>query len=114
MKTRDLTAQLGNHGAAINAVAWSSTGPSLFAATDAGGLVRYTDFKPHTGAQSSDTATERKYEAAGITLYCISASPAADRVFAGTHDGRILGWNKDGKLVTTVQVNAPTITTAAK
>ncbi len=114
LKTRDLTTVLGSHGVGINAVAWSATGPSLFAAEEAGGLLRYTDFKPHTGAQSSESAKERRFEAASATLYSISASAAADRVFAGAHDGRIFGWNKDGKLIITRQVNAPTLTTAAK
>jgi WD40 repeat protein len=114
MKTRDQIALLGRHTAGLNAVAWSSTGPTLFAVTDAGGLLRYSDFKAHTGGQSSDTAKERKYEAADTTLYCVAPNAAADRVFAGTHDGRILGWNKDGKLAATMQVNAPMTTAAAK
>jgi WD40 repeat protein len=114
LKTRDLTTVLGSHAVGINAVAWAATGPALFAAEEAGGLLRYTDFKPHTGAQSSESATERRFEAAGATLYSISVSAAADRVFAGAHDGRIFGWNKDGKLIITRQVNAPTLTAAAK
>lgn len=107
VKTRDQAMLLGQHKSAVNAAAWVATGPSVFAITDAGSLLRYKDFKPHTGAQSSDSATERRYEAAPITLYSLAVSANAERVFAGAHDGRILGWNKDGKLTIQVSAQAP-------
>ncbi|MDB6172902.1 MAG: hypothetical protein JWL59_2213 [Chthoniobacteraceae bacterium] len=96
VKTRERLITLGTHTAAINGVMWTPT--SVFAVTDGGGLVRYTDFKAHSGAQSSESAQEKNFEGAGNALYCVVASPGGDRVFAGSYDGRLFVWNKDGKL----------------
>jgi len=107
VQTRDQIMLLGKHTAGISGVAWATTVPALFAATDAGGLLRYSDFKSHTGAQSSESANERKLEVAGAALHSLAVTASGDRVFAGTNDGRVLGWNKDGKLVSKVEVNPP-------
>ncbi|MDB6148878.1 MAG: translocation protein TolB [Chthoniobacter sp.] len=104
---------LGKHSVGISAVAWAPTPSAIFAITDAGGLLRYTNFKPHTGAESSSAADERKMDAAETALHCVAVSATGDRIFAGSHDGRVLGWNKDGKLVTKLDVNAPKPATAA-
>ena len=114
VKTREQTMQLGRHSAPITGATWVAAGPAIFASTDTGSLLRYSDFKPHTGAQSSDSANERKYDAAADTvLNCLAASADAQRVFAGSHEGRILGWNKDGKLVINHPIR-PAAATAAK
>lgn len=115
VKTREQVMLLGKPTAAITGAVWVAGGPSIFAVTDAGGALRYTEFKAHSGAQSSDSGKERKYEAADITLHCLAASADGEKLFAGTDDGRILGWNKDGKLVinSAVRPTAATATAAA-
>jgi WD40 repeat protein len=105
VKSRDQISALGKHSTAINAVAWAPTGAAVVAVTDAGELFRYTDFKSHTGGQSSDSATERKFEGVDNALCCVAVSANAERIFAGSYDGRVLGWNKDGKVVDKVDVN---------
>ena len=108
VKTREQVMLLGKHNAAVAGATWVSSG--VYAATESGALVRYTDFKPHSGAQSSDSASERRFEAADAGLCSLCAG--GDRVFAGTQDGRILGWNKDGKIVINVGVLGAPATTA--
>ena len=98
-KTRDRLIALGKPAAPITAVAWAAGNGAIFTATDAGQVMRYTELKPHTGAQSSDSAQEKKYESADDTLYALAASADGTRVFASTHDGRVLEWNNDGKLI---------------
>jgi WD40 repeat protein len=105
VKTKERIATLGKHTAAINAVAWTPAGPAMVAVTDAGSLLRYTGFKSHTGAQSSESAQERKLEAVNSTLYCVAVTANGERIFAGTHEGQLVVWNKDGKLVSKVDVN---------
>ncbi len=109
VKTREQVMLLGKHNAAVTGATWVSGG--VFAATESGTLVRYTDFKPHSGAQSSDSASERRFEAADTGLCSICAT--GDRVFAGTQDGRVIGWNKDGKIAINVSI-AGTSTTSAR
>jgi WD40 repeat protein len=99
VKTRERVIGLGKHVAAINAVVWVPTGPTVFAVTDGGGLMRYTDLKPHTGAQSSDSAREQKFESAGTDLHCVAATANAERVFAGSYDGHVFVWSKEGKVM---------------
>ena len=99
VKTREQVMLLGRHTAAITGAAWVSKGPAIFAVAENGEIARYTDFKAHTGAQSSDSANERKFESSPAGLCSLATGPDGQTVFAGTEDGRILGWNKDGKLV---------------
>ena len=77
----------------------------MVAVTDGGSLLRYTGFKSHSGAQSSESAQERKMEAANSTLYCVAVTANGDRIFAGNHEGQLIVWNKDGKLISKVEVN---------
>ncbi len=107
VKTKENTIDLVPKGAPFNAVAWSATGPAIFAADDDGALLKFTDFKPHTGAQSSDTGNKRQLGKASVPLYCLAASADASIVCAGTADGHLLAWNKDGKLLTDLDLTAP-------
>lgn len=105
VQTREKIVALGTYSTAITAVAWVSGGPTIFAGTNTGGLAAYTDLKTHTGEQRSDSAKERKLEGSDDALYCLAVAADAGRVFGGTPDGRILAWNKSGKIATTVQAN---------
>ena len=105
VKTRERINTLGQHSAAITSRAWSSVGPTIVAATDVGVVARYTDLTSHSGAQSSDSAKERKLEDAATALHGVAVSANGERVFASTQDGRLLAWNKDGKLGAKIALN---------
>ncbi len=99
VKTRENTIALASRPAALNAVTWSAAGPSVFAVCEDGALLRYKDLKAHTGAQSSDTGNERELGRAEDALFCLAAAANGERLFAGSGGGRILGWDKEGKLI---------------
>lgn len=106
VKTRENTIALATKDAGMNAVTWSSNGPAVIACTDDGKLLRYTDLKSHTGAQSSDAAKERQLATAGASIYCLAELGSGERFFAGTFDGHVLSWDKDGKALDNMEVNA--------
>lgn len=110
-KTRENTIAFAGKAAAFNAVTWNAAGPSVFAVTDDGALLRYKDLKAHTGAQSSDTGNERELGRTDSALYCVAATDNGERIFAGSSEGRILGWDKDGKLLD--NIDAAAVTTVA-
>jgi WD40 repeat protein len=98
VKTREKINSLGTQTAAITAVAWSPAGSAVVAVTDAGSVMRYTELQSHTGGQRSESAKERKLEATDAALHCVAVTTNGERVFAGSQDGRLFSWNKDGKL----------------
>ena len=105
VKTRERIMSLGTHASAINAVAWIPAGPTIFAVTDSGGLLRYSEFKAHTGATSGESnAQEKKFAAADEALCSATATANGERIFAGSHEGHLFAWNKDGKQVSKLDV----------
>ncbi|MEO6739927.1 MAG: DUF1549 domain-containing protein, partial [Chthoniobacteraceae bacterium] len=106
VKTKERINSLGKHSMAVTSLAWVAGGPTIFAATDGGDAVRYAELQAHNGTQSSESAKERRLAGADSALHCITASADGERVFAGTQDGRLLAWNKDGKLTATIEVRA--------
>ena len=106
VKTRENTIALGAATSSFNAVAWSPVGPAVLAVNDAGALLRYTDLKVHSGAQSSDAASEREWGRAESPLFCVSAASRGGRVFAGSSAGRLMSWDQDGKLIDNLDVAA--------
>ena len=102
VKTREKINTLGAQSAAVTAVAWSPAG--VVAVTDGGAALRYTELQSHSGAQRSDSAKELKLESAGAALHCVAATANGERIFAGSQDGRLFSWNKDGKLDAKVAV----------
>ena len=113
VNTRERIMSLGTHTAAINAATWAAGEPAVIAATDGGGMLRYTDLKATTGAQSSSSGKERRLEVADSPLYCVAAAGKEERIYAGSHDGRVFIWNKEGKLKAKLQVNERQLETAA-
>lgn len=109
VRTRENVISLPGKTSAFNALQWNPAGPAVFAVLEDGSLLKYTDFKTHTGAQSSDAGRERSLGHVDAALYCLTVSADGERVFAGTRDARILSWDKDGKLLVTLNaVNAGT------
>jgi WD40 repeat protein len=106
VKTKENTIAFATRSSSFNALTWSAAGPAVFAATEDGTLLRYTDLKVHSGAQSSDPGNERQLARSDAALYCLTATANAERLFAGTGNGRILGWDKDGKLLDNIDPSA--------
>ncbi len=95
VKTRENTIALATKSAGFSSVAWSAEGPAVIAAGEDGAVYRYTDLKTHSGAQSSETGTERSLGRAVANVNCVASSGGT--VFAGCSDGVLLSWDKDGK-----------------
>ena len=106
VKTRERINSLGKRSAAVTSLAWVSGGPTIFAATDGGDAACFTELQAHNGTQSSESAKERRLPGADSALHCITASADGGRAFAGTQDGRVLAWDRDGKLTSTTEVRA--------
>ncbi|MBL9176074.1 MAG: DUF1553 domain-containing protein [Verrucomicrobiales bacterium] len=100
--TREKIISLGNPSSAINAVEWPGDGAAILAATDSGTVLRYTHLKSHTGEQSSASGDEQTVGTAPSAALSIAGSPDGTRIAAGTQDGGIRVWDKDGKLVAEV------------
>ncbi len=106
VKTKERINSLGKRSAAVTSLAWVSGGPTIFAATDGGDGARYSDLQAHSGGQTSESAKERRLPGAESALHCITASADGTRAFAGTQDGRVFAWDRDGKLTSTTEVPA--------
>jgi mono/diheme cytochrome c family protein len=109
VKTHERLNTLGTHTAAINAVAWAAAGNAVVAVTEAGSAFCYTEIQAASGvsatAAKSEAPKERALESADSALYCVAASANGERIFAGSHDGRVFAWNKAGKLIAKLNVN---------
>jgi len=103
VKTKERINVLGRHTVAITGLAWNS---AIFAATDGGYLERYTDLQSHDGSQRSDAAKIRRYDAPDVPLDCVTSNADGTRVFAGAQDGRVFGWDKDGKFSVKLTVSS--------
>jgi WD40 repeat protein len=97
IQTREKLITLGKSAVALTAVMWLTNG-NIIAANDAGAVFAYTDFKAHTGEQSSAGGKEKKIAEAGDPVLCVSASHDGKTIVAGDHSGLVKVWNGDGKL----------------
>ncbi len=95
--TREKLVTLGNHTAAINAVAWPAGTNAIYAATDAGGVYRYTNLKPHTGEQSSATADERHLATVLDAIFSLTVAHDGKQIAVGRHDGVVQVFDGEGK-----------------
>ncbi len=98
VKSRESVVTIPRKHNLINVV-WSGDGKTVVAADDEGRLLRFTDFKPHTGEQSSETASEREIGSWSEPLHAISVSQDASRIAAAGEDGVIYLVANDGKLL---------------
>lgn len=99
VKTHERLMSLGTHTTAVDGVAWATGVPAVVAVTADGAVERFTELKAHTGAVSGEVqAKEQKYPAAEGMLQCVAVTPNGERLFAGSHDGQLFAYGKDGKL----------------
>ncbi len=106
VKTKERINSLGKRSAAVTSLAWVTGGPTIFAATDGGDGARYSELQAHNGTQSSESAKDRRLPGADSALHCITASADGAHAFAGTQDGRVIVWDKDGKQTAAIEVGA--------
>jgi WD40 repeat protein len=96
--TRENVVAFYSKASAFNALHWGEGGAAVFAVLEDGAVMKYTGLKSHTGAQSSESGQEKRIGEAASALYAMAVDAADGRILAGTRAGRILAWNKEGKL----------------
>ncbi|HVK58229.1 MAG TPA: DUF1549 domain-containing protein, partial [Candidatus Kapabacteria bacterium] len=100
---------IGPRSYGFSAVAWAADGKTAVATSDKGHIVRFRNFKIHTGAQSSETAEERVLKDTGVPLHCVSVSEDANRIAAGGEDGKVYLLDREGKTLKTFEPDGQTI-----
>ena len=103
-RTREAIVTVGGRKHSINAICWSADGSRVAAADEDGGLHSFTDFKRHTGEQSSATANERSLGRWNDSLQSVAISRDGKTVVAGGEDGIVRVVNFEGKLLATLSL----------
>ncbi len=98
--TREKLVTLGNHAHAVNAAAWPDDSREVFAATEAGTVIRYENLRTHSGEQSSASGDERSVGSIAGHLLSLAVDNRRTRVAAGTQDGSVIVWSRDGRELT--------------
>jgi WD40 repeat protein len=106
VKTRESVVTVTSKKRGFNAVAWSADGKLVAASDDDGALLSYNEFKRHSGAQSSDTATERKLGRWPEPLHSVAVSKDGKLIAAGGQDGIVYVVKSDGKLLAKLESEA--------
>lgn len=110
--TREKINGLGNHTAAVNAVSWPGDGKTILAAAGNGAVFAYTNLQRHAGTERSKGGDEKKLGESNDTVLCAVASPDAETLFTGTHDGLVHVWNRKGKVIAKLTAPAPATSAA--
>ena len=97
--TREKLIGLGDPKAGVVAARWLRTTNRIFAAVENGQILSYSDFKPHSGEQSSSSGTERSAGQASEGVQCLAVSRDGGVVCVGGQDGCIQVWAPDGRLI---------------
>ncbi len=103
VKTRESTLTIGGGRPPFNALAWAVGGSAVVTADDSGRLLRFANFKRHTGEQSSATADEKQLGRWTESLHAVAVSADGKRAFAAGQDGMVYAVNSDGKLLATLR-----------
>ncbi len=106
VKTRESVVTVTSKKRGFNAMAWSADGKVVAASDDDGALLSYSEFKRHSGAQSSDTATERKLGRWPEPLHSVAVSKDGKLIAAGGQDGIVYVVKGDGKLLAKLEPEA--------
>ena len=99
VRTKEQLIQLGNKSTAITGLTWTADGTKIYAINDQGEPRFYTELKNHDGVRyNADAGKERKMTASGTPLFALAMPPDATTLYAGSENGGISVWDKDGKL----------------
>jgi WD40 repeat protein len=101
-RTREAVVTVGGRKHSINAVAWSADGSRVAAADEDGQLYSFTDFKRHTGEQSSATANERSLGKWKDALQSVAIHRDGKTLVVGGEDGVVRVVSADGNLLATL------------
>ena len=88
-RTRKQEITINKHPGPITALAWTPDGTSLFSACEDGSPRVFTEFKTHSGAETSQGAQDRTLTKAGDMLYSLTVATNGKTLFAGGHDGSV-------------------------
>lgn len=90
METGEQTRTVGGHGKQVTGVTWIGATPMVVSSCG-DGVARLIN--------SADGAIPRAFQGAKDFLYSVAASADGKRVVAGGHDGRVLLWDGEAKLL---------------
>jgi WD40 repeat protein len=97
--TREKIIALGAHTAAVAAVAWPDHAASVYAVTETGSVLRYSNLKSHSGEQSSATGDETQIGTTDEAALSLAVASDGKWVAVGTQSGTVDVWNSDGKRI---------------
>ncbi|MCC7374371.1 MAG: DUF1553 domain-containing protein [Verrucomicrobiales bacterium] len=103
LKTREATVTIGGRKESFTSVAWSANGTRVVTGDDAGQVHSFSEFKPHTGEQSSATATERRLGAWPEIIHAVAISADGKSIFAGGQDGVVRALSSEGTVIAQFQ-----------
>ncbi len=97
VKTREGFVSMPERKQPLTALAWPADGKAALVVDEAGALWSYSDFKRHTGAQSSDAAQERKLKDWPSALHMVAASADGKTIAVAGEDGVVRVVDETGK-----------------
>jgi WD40 repeat protein/mono/diheme cytochrome c family protein len=106
IKTRERVVGVNGKRRGFTTVVWSGNGKTIIAGGDDGWVLAYSDFKRHSGMESSETAKERQLFRLGEATATVAVSHDGERVFAGSHDGVVHVLNATGKLLARLEASS--------
>jgi len=108
-RTREAVVTIGGRRHNLNAVAWAADGSRVAAVDEDGRLYGFTEFKRHTGEQSSATARERALGRWPDALSAVAISRDGALLVAGGEDGQVRVVDSEGKLKATLSPPPPAV-----
>lgn len=103
LNTREAVVTIGGRRFALNSAAWARDGSRVVASDDEGRLYSFSDFKRHTGEQSSATANEQSLGQWTAPQHAVAVSADGRTILVGGEDGRVRQVGADGKLLATLE-----------
>ncbi|HUS36470.1 MAG TPA: DUF1553 domain-containing protein, partial [Verrucomicrobiae bacterium] len=89
VKTRESFVTMHDRKQPLTSVVWPKDGKAAFVTDEGGTLWSYSDFKRHTGAQSSEAAQERSLKDWSEELHIVSASADGKKIAVASADGTV-------------------------